>query len=336
MRLFSLGLVLGLTACTLAEPDARPRDQPARPRDQPARPAKRPPPPRPAPALATCATAVHDNAMLDSVDIGADAVALCHGQDAGRTCWSVDLATGAYTPRPVTPVPEPQGAAFQPASVTDDGAIKLCTSAAPTSCTIFTPPVKSELGMGTSTNADHSLVAVLGAEGTRFTIYDVATGKKRTTVKAWKTSMGSPAPFDPPVFAGDRLIAWIHATPVSSAARIFTLAGKKVGDVGPRDFTGGDYLSWRLDDRQWAFKQLDAAKLIVVDLKSAKTRQTFKLGALATHPAVQGEMGALFEVSGIAVRGDQIVYPSADEIPVVALLDRKTGKMKALTAPRCP
>ncbi|MCE9577476.1 MAG: hypothetical protein K8W52_30285 [Deltaproteobacteria bacterium] len=317
-------LVLSVMACARAEPEAT--------RDPAPLPGKRPPPPRPQPA---CATPVGDGSTVDDAHITGDTVTLCHGADAGRACWSVDLASGAYTPRKNVASGGPVPVVPPTASVNDDGTVKLCASPDPTSCTIFTPKRKADINGGASVSADLSTVAVGNASQTSIDIYDVATGKKRVTIKSWKTEMGNPAPLDAPTFAGDRLIMWAHASPVSSAARIYTLKGKRLASVGDKNFTLNPDGAYHLDGTQWAFKQLDGPTLIVVDVKTGKQVKRYDLRPLSQLPKSPDNY-ELFELGALGLRGNDIVYVTASGIPVVGLLDRKTGAIKAFPAPRCP
>lgn len=318
-------LILGVVACTRAEPEA-PRPTPA------PLPGKRRPPPRPQPA---CATPVTDGTPITDARLVGDTARFCHGPDGARACWTVDLATGTYAARPDTPAAGPVPIVPPTAEVNPDGTVKLCATPDPVSCTTFTPKRKADINGGASVSADLSLVAVGNARQTSIDLYEVATGKRRATIKSWKTAMGNPAPLDPPTFAGDRLILWAHASPVSSAARIYTLQGKRLGNVGDKHFTLNPDGAHHLDGTQWAFKQLDGPTLIVVDVKTGKQVRRFDLRPLSQVPPSPDNY-ELFETAAIGLRAQQIAYVTASGIPVVGLLDRKTGAIKALPAPRCP
>ncbi len=271
-------------------------------------------------ALASCLPA---DATIGDVKIGPDAVTYCTTE--ARTCWKVDLAAGTVAAIPTTPA-LPATDSPPAATVSPDGSVKLCPPSTKPSCTEVHPKPPFKDG-DVAVSDDGKLLAHQESSGTAIGLYDGATGKRIVTLKGWKTDMGDPSPLDLPTFAGDdRLIVWGHASPVSDGGRIYTRAGKLIGPVALPDFTQNTVDTWPVDGSQWAFKQLDAPLLIVVDLATAKRVMKFELAPLT-------RAGDYAAAAGFAAHGDTLVYVT--EAGRVGVLDRKTGAVKAIIPPAC-
>ena len=274
--------------------------------------------------MPTC-LATEPGFAIDAVAITPGHVGFCVGDDAKRSCWDVELGTGTYVPRPATPRLDDPGTPPN-ATLLADGSIKLCPARSKPTCTSWKPP--QPLGEGDlAVSDDGQLVAHVSSGSTAVELYDVATGKRRATIKAWNTDMG--AVVDLPTFAGDDcVIVWGHATPVSDAGRIFTRDGKLIGKLGPDSFTQDSLDSWPIAGSVWAFKQLDSPAFRIVDVGTGKLVRELQLDVLRS---ATGDDRA--EVAGVMVEGNTIVYVT--QLGHVGLIDRTTWAIKALAPPAC-
>jgi hypothetical protein len=266
------------------------------------------------------------NDIVDSVAITPATVDFCSGEDAARTCWHVDVGTKRVEGRPIKEKSDASPAAPSGVTRNTDGSVTICTPSA--QCSTVTPKITIGETDALGTNADGTIL-VRDPNERAVELYDVPTWKRRAKIAPWKTAMGNPAPLPEWTFAGPNIIAWANATPVSSKGRIFTLAGKLVGEIGDKAFTQNVADSWDAQGTTWLFKQLDAPRLIAVDVTTGKLVRTYQLAQMAANTN-DPTVGA----AGVATTGDAIIYLAHSG--VVGVIARATGTIEMLSPPRCP
>ena len=216
---------------------------------------------------------------VDGAAVTADVVSFCATDGNERACFDASMS-GAFAPAAVRPSKPPREVGAH-TTVDEDGHVEICPSAG--SCQTLTTTVAKSAA---ADDAGTRVAIVDNAHEGTLLVFDVAKpAKPIVTIQSWKTMMGAAgeAPFDNAYFLGaDRLVAYAHCTPESDCARIFDLKGKKVGDVGGDGFTVSDGVPpFPLGAGQWAFLQVDAPTLVVVDAQTAKTRHKFDLSSVA-------------------------------------------------------
>lgn len=274
----------------------------------------------------------------DSIRFDGGTVHLCIDKDAARTCWAGDVAKQQFVAEAVTPPPKDDAAPpkepFPTATVEGGvgGSIGLCPPAMKEgeSCKTFAipSPPAGEAHM----NVSDDLATVTVGSGHDLRVFDAATGKLRGTIKAWKTAMeGNPWP-DTVQFAGDHMMVWYSASPISSSAKIFDLDGKQLADVGPKDFTV-TMPNVRVSPTEWVSMQVDGNNLVVVDLAKA-TQTTYDVkpleGPAPNRPNPELPI-ALYAASKV---GDKVVVVSGENPPSVGVLDAG-GKLAHFAPPAC-
>jgi hypothetical protein len=152
----------------------------------------------------------------------------------------------------------------------------------------------------------------------------------RAMIIGWKNKMsdGHPGTIDDLTFTGNRVIVWVHATPVSSEGRVFDLDGRQLGVLGPPRFavlveSGG----WHVGGSSWAFKG-EVATLVTYDSHDGK-QATYDLKPLTTGDNWAPELLAL------AGTRDRIVVVMSGFPPVVGVIDRRSGRVERIAPPSC-
>jgi len=259
------------------------------------------------PSLATCVVP-SDNNEVDRVAVSTDTVSFCiTGSGVSRTCWRVDIATGAFTPQPVLAAPaesDPR-AGFPDLGTPDDEV----------------------------TDVDSSGTRALIRNTSRGTLelYDLGKKKRIASIAAW-TKMGPF--FHSAQFLGDLIVAHGVVSAVSSSPRIFNMRGEKVAEIGDKNFTTNDERPWHIAGDLYAFVAFESPVILLVDVRTGKLQRAFDLKPLAPDPDHMPDAGHHTLVH-VAPSGSKIVTLGARPIPVVGVLDSKTGSVQPRTAPRC-
>jgi hypothetical protein len=234
---------------------------------------------------------------IDSVAITDDAVELCiddpdgHQPHQPRTCFHVDLATGAYRPAPIHARPsahEPERVTGAWASIDDDG-VHLCSrtgaSTEPTCRTLRPAGLDLDDGWYVASNADGSRFIPCHTGGcSPLDVRDGSTGALLQSIAPWNTGMGQPATFQMGFFVGDDVLALISDTPVASEGRLFDGRGNlvlKFGEVAEHE-------PHPLGDGRWAIETWEAGELLVLDAKRTKLAATYPLRPLAIPESIDG------------------------------------------------
>lgn len=222
-----------------------------------------------APSLAAAAPCEQRGAVLaDARLVDEGHVVACYA-----SCWSFDLATRAWTPTG----PLPHAAEPPPPAVPPGVPATFTTTLVPCkTCKELTAvDVAPYAGARVDFNEDHSLVAVQ-ASFTTVNIFDANTEKRLATIRAWKTPMG-PA-YQSWVLTGDRFIAFVSYSPVSSVGRIFDArTGKRVADVGDGTDVEEDAIAVGRPALRM-FRKFDSGVRWLQDLTSGRVVQRFDVG----------------------------------------------------------
>ncbi len=264
-----------------------------------------------APPVATCI--VRDN--VDPVWVTPQVVELCSAEGASRSCWHFDIATKKIEARASLDA----HAASPHASVTGhpDGTYTVCS--ATSQCSTATPKLTHTEQEVLAVNADATVVARIPDSGI-LELYDAVTWKLLAAIAPWRTEMGRS--IAAATFAGPNVIAFAHASPVSSQGKIFTLRGKLVGAIGDKDFTQDEAASWPADGTTWLFKQIDRTRLIAVDVATGR-----RVGTYDVAPLAPGTEDDNVTAAGVAADADTIVYVSGSG--VVGVIPRRPAPSRS-------
>lgn len=289
------------------------------------------PPPKVEPAPPACIAPLEDTtlAITHAVADG-DRVAYCVGARDDQ-CFALDTATGAFE-RLAQP---PGKAELANAHVeTTNPELKVCQQ---DSCTTLTPnvlPAAAQIHAATNAAGTIAVFLLGNAEAGKgyAEVWDVAKTKK---LAAFRYARGEFRCGDVAII--DDRILLTAATCGAPAARgaLYTFRGKKLANVGGKDFGvyGGAYAP--VDVNQWAFLEENGTQIVIHDLargrlvKRIDTRVLFE----QTGGATMGNPGesALVRLGP----GKLAVIGGAPATGHVALVDVATGEVKVIKATVC-
>lgn len=289
-----------------------------------------PPPPPPLPCIQPpedAAAAIHD-ASADG-----QRLAFCIGAATDR-CFAFDLTTGKLDPLREPPRPDPPAGARVAVTNPD---LQICRAAA---CTSITPQVLPNAHtLHATTNSDGTFAVVLLGDAERgkgyAEIWDVTRGKKTATF-AYARGEFRCGEVD---MVGDTI--YVSASTCSgpaARAALYSLKGKKIANVGGKEF--GSYGSARVQvaGSTWAFLDENGDRLVVQDVAKGKVLRTIDTSGLwtpdgATSTTAMGNPGehALLRLAD----GKLAIIAGTPASGSVATIDPATGDVAIMRAPQC-
>jgi hypothetical protein len=298
--------------------------------------AKKPPPPPPPvcvpplePAMVTMATADAGGARF-CVNDGAE-------QNA---CFEVDLDSKKYATLDESPIAQTATidapAARVVASPTE---IKVCTGEGEDACKSLKPKVPKGATEPITAAIDGSgawAVLMLGdAEAGKGVaeVWDVAKGKKTATIKYAKGDQkcGTAQVLGDVIY----ISASVCAGPAAKGA-LYSLKGKKVADVGGKDFGTYGASAVQVSGTQWAFLEEGAGAIALQDVKTGKVEKTIDL--LALWNGGGGERGGGNPGESALVRGGEgklVVIAGSPAAGSVGIVDVASGETTVIPSIAC-
>lgn len=259
-------------------------------------------------------------------------VAFCVGK-ATDQCFGLELLSGALRRLTEPPVVAHAGARIEMINPE----LKVCTGA---DCKSITPKVLPGMAaLHATTNADGSLAVVLlgdAAAGKGYAeIWDVAAGKRTATFKYARGEFKC----GEVRMAGDAVYvnATTCGTPAARAA-LYTLKGKKIANVGGKDFgTFGNALA-PVEGTTWAFLEENGNQLAIQDVAKGKVIKTIDVTHLWSPDGKKAKdaMGNPGESALVPLgNGRLAVIAGAPSTGKVAVVDVATGDVQLTAAPIC-
>jgi len=241
-------------------------------------PPKPPPPPPPA-----CVKAGEEQSAIGSAGADADHARFCvsDGTDTNQ-CFTVALADGKLEK---AGAPEaPQSAALGDAHArveTTATEVKVCVT--PDDCKTIKPsvPKNAQNPIDAAVNAQGTIAVVMlgDAEKGKGTaeVWDVAKNKKLSSIKYAKADFkcGHARVLGDTVFVS----ADVCSGPAAHAM-LYTTKGKKLADVGGKEFGTYGTEPLQVKDDTWAFLEENGAAIAMQDVKTGKIAKTIDVGAV--------------------------------------------------------
>ena len=304
--------------------------------------ATKPAPPPPPPV---CVPA-YEPGLITMATADADVASFCVTDGAEQSaCFEVDLDSGKY--RTLTGSPIPQGAALDKPVArveTTPTEVKVCTGEGDDTCKVLKPKVAK--------GASQPIIAAIDGAGTNAVLVlgDAAAGKGVVEVwdviKAKKTSTIKYAKGDHKCGTAQVLgdVVYISASVCAGPAAkglLFSFKGKKLAEVGGKDFGTYGATGVQVDATQWAFLEEGAGVIAIQDLKTGKVTKTIDLVELWSSaapaedeaPRAGGNPGESALVRG----GDgKLVVISGSPTPgSIGVVDVASGEVKVVRALAC-
>jgi hypothetical protein len=310
------------------------------PKPQPKPVAKKPPPPPPPPCIKG-----GDAMGAIGGATGSDAAAeFCVSDGSSNECFKVDIASGEYTKLDAPPTPQPAAVEADDIKVeTTPTEVKVCAGE---DCKTLTPkvPKGADSQLVAVANKTHAVVMIGDTEAGKGVaeLWDLGKSKKAATIKYAKTDFkcGVPKLLGSTVF----ISASVCAGPAARGT-LYNLKGKKVADVGGKDFGTYSEVAVQVTGPLWAFLEENGSMIALQDVSTGKVGKTISLAPLWTGEApADGEkpddaapaMGNPGESALVRGGDNQLLVIAGGPSPgTVGVIDVGTGEMKVLRAPIC-
>ena len=251
--------------------------------------AKKPPPPPPPPP--TCVKAGTEIAAIGSPSADAAFAHFCVSDGAeSPECFTMDLANGKLDKAGSPSAAQPGALGDVHARVeTTATEVKVCVGEA---CKTFKPsvPKGSENPVEAVANAEGTLAVVLSGDAEKgkgaAEIWDVTKGKK---VNAAKYAKGDYKCGHARVLGATVFVSADVCAGPAARGTLFTAKGKKLADVGGKDFGTYGTEPVQLTETEWAFLEETGATIAIQDVKTGKVVKTIDLGVVWTTPLAKDD-----------------------------------------------
>ena len=293
-------------------------------------------PPPPPPACIKAGDAMGAIGQAASTDGGA---AFCVSDGSASECFGVDLASGKYEKLTAPPTAQSATVAESVKVETTATEVKVCKGDA---CKTVAPKLpKGDAGqLSAAANETHAVVMIGNGEAGKSVaeIWDLGKNKKTGVIKYAKADFkcGVAKMLGSTIF----ISASVCAGPAARAT-LYNVKGKRVGDVGGKEFGTYSEVAVQVEGNKWAFLEENGSMLALQDVATGKVTKTISLAALwaaeGTAPSkdappmgnpgesamVRGAPGTLLVISGSPTPGN------------VAVVDVASGDVKVVRAPVC-
>lgn len=294
------------------------------------------PPSRPAPKP-SCVRAPEEFAPITHASGTLRSVQYCVGT-GNDECFALDLVTSQLTR---LDGPPPQITSADGVHVeTTNPELKVCTGA---SCKALTPQLwPGTAPLRAATNGTYAVVLLGEAEAGKgyADVWDVAKAKKVTTIRYAHGDFkcGDVAMLGETIYIGAST-----CTSPSARAALYTLKGRKIANVGPKDF--GTYGSSfvQVEGTTWAFLGENGAHIALQDVVKGKLLKTIEVADLWRAPSASSADAKADDAFGNP--GESVVISLAPaKLAViagtpangsVAIVDVNSGEVQVVHAPIC-
>lgn len=299
-----------------------------------------PPPPPPVCVPAT------EPAIISTPASDGTAVHFCTSDGAADpSCFAVGLADGKYAKLAEAPSTQRPGlddakATVQTTATTVEVCVEVETGDA--ACTTLKPKVArgATEPLRAAVNPTGTMVAVLVGDAAKgkgvVELWDVTKKKKATTIKYAKGDYrcGAVAMLGDTVFVS----ASVCAGPDARGA-LYTTKGKKLADVGGKDFSSYGTTAVQVDGAQWAFLESGAGAVAIQDVATGAVAKTIDLvGLWAGDDATDGTRANGNPGESTLVRGgpgELVVVAGSPAAGNVAVITAESGELKVWKSVPC-
>ena len=318
---------------------------------------KKPEPPPPPPPV--CVRAGAEMSLIGMVDADANAVKFCVSDGAeSNKCYGVDVEAQKYAeleapPRGQSPALDPDPARLE--STAKD--VKVCIG---DTCFTFKPkvPKGNENPIDAVANATGTYAAVMAGNAERgkgtVELWDVVKGKM--VGKPIKYAKGEYKCGEARVLGDTLYISASVCAGTDARGWLFNSKGKKIGEVGGKEFGTYGTVPVQLTETQWAFLDENAATIAIQDVATGKVEKTIDIGLLwgggaaaaeappegeggeeaAAEPAAPPAIGNAGESAMVRGGEGKLVVVTGGPAPgSVGIVDVATGDLTTIGALAC-
>jgi hypothetical protein len=250
-------------------------------------------------------------------------------------CFSLDLVSGQLE-HLTAPPPAPASPADTARVETTNPELKVCTSG---TCKALTPQVwPGAAPLHAATNGAYAVVLLGEAESGKgyADVWDVVKAKKVTTIRYphGDYRCGDVAMLGDIIYIG----ASMCKSP-SARAALYTVNGRKIANVGPKDFGTFGSAFVQVEGTTWAFLEENGTRIAVQDVAKGKVLRTFDVGQLwsGQPPGPKNDViGNPGESAIVALAPAKLaVIAGTPANGSVAVLDVNSGDIQVVRAPLC-
>jgi len=285
------------------------------------------PPPAPPPKPA-CITPPEELASITHASGGTASVQYCIGTAVDQ-CFALELGDGKLTHLGTPPAAQPPGLDTNAHVETTNPELKVCTGE---SCKTLTPQVwPGAAPLHAATNGQVAVVLLGDDEAGRgyADVYDVARAKK---LASFRYAHGDFRCGDVAMLGDTIYISASTCQGPSARGALYTTRGRKIANVGGKDF--GTYGSsfTQVDPTTWAFLGENGNKIALQDVVTGKVTKTIAVAQLfqpapmanpGESAVVRLDAGKLGVIGGTPANGS------------VAIVDVASGAVTVVRAPVC-
>jgi hypothetical protein len=288
----------------------------------------------PTPAAArACIKTPEADAKITRASATAGRLQFCVGEDAGQ-CFDFDVASATLSRMPNAPaMPVPDGARVE----TTNPRLEVCTGS---ECTSLTPKVLVGVApLHATTNPGGTIAVVLlgdaGAGKGYAEVWDVAKTKR---LSSFKYARG-PFKCGEVAIAGESILV-SASTCGSPSARgaLYSLKGKKIANVGGREFGTFGNAFTQIEGTTWGFLEENGTRVAIQDVAKGKVIRTIDVTPLWSPDGAKSKeaLGNPGESALVSLgNGKLAVIAGAPSTGKVAVIDVASGEVTVLKAPVC-
>ncbi len=286
------------------------------------------------PHIAACIHPPDETAAISHATGNLRRVQYCLGTSVDQ-CFSLDLLNGQLE-HLAAPPPAPASAADTARVETTNPELKICTSG---TCKALTPQVwPGAAPLHAATNGAYAVVLLGEAEAGRgyADVWDVTKAKKVTTIRYAHGDFrcGDVAMLGDVIYIGAST-----CTSPSARAALYTIKGRKIANVGPKDFGTFGSAFVQVEGTTWAFLEENGTRIAVQDIAKGKVLRTFDIGQLwsGQPPGPKNDViGNPGESAIVALAAGKLgVIAGTPANGSVAVLDVNSGDIQIVRAPLC-
>jgi hypothetical protein len=286
-------------------------------------------PPKPPPP--SCIHPPDETAAITHASGNMKAVQYCLGTFVDQ-CFSLDLLSGKLEHLAAPPKASAATAGAHVESTNPE--LKVCSIGA---CKTLTPQVwPGAATLHAATNGAFAVVLLGEAEAGKgyADVWDVAKAKKVTTIRYphGDFKCGDVGMLGDTIYLGAST-----CTSPSARAALYTIKGKKIANVGPKDFGTFGSAYAQVEGNTWAFLEENGTRVAVQDVVKGKVLRTYDLAELwRTEKAAKDALGNPGESALITLAPGKLgVIAGTPANGSVAVLDVNSGDVQIVRAPLC-